>query len=286
MKMLYRDNFFKRENMLDFKNISNQKLHQKTIDASRAEKSATIFLLKHLQEVGKRKIYLDFNHSTLHKYVVAELGYSADEAWSRIMAMRLVAKSKVAEEKISTGDLSLSNAATLQKYSKELDFSVDSSGLDQLVLDSINKSARDLKADLENMLGRKIIEKKIVLNEEMLKLIDEVRGEFGEISEAQIFQSLLEAKIRSMKLKMDTDKAEKVGTFRNSRYIPIQVKREVVQRCEHRCEYVGLKGERCQEHRYLQYDHQHPYCMGGDNSAKNIRMLCWSHNQRLAPSFF
>jgi hypothetical protein len=274
------------DSMLEFKNISNQKLHQKTVEASRAEKSATVFLLKNLREVGKRKIYLDYGHSTLHKYVVSELGYSADEAWSRIMAMRLVAKSKVAEEKISCGELSLSNAATLQKYSKELDFSAESEKLDQLVLESTNKSARDLKADLENKLGRKITQVKIILNEAMLKLIDEVREVFGDISETQIFQSLLEEKIRSRKLEIVVKSSPKIGTFRNSRYIPVQVKRDVVQRAEHRCEYVDLKGERCYEHRYLQYDHQHPYCMGGDNSAKNIRMLCWSHNQRLAPSFF
>jgi len=71
-------------------------------------------------------------------------------------------------------------------------------------------------------------------------------------------------------------------TSRSSRRIPAAVRREVHVRDGGRCRYVDTSGRRCEERRYLQYHHVHPFGVGGDHRPENVRLMCPAHNARLA----
>ncbi len=72
----------------------------------------------------------------------------------------------------------------------------------------------------------------------------------------------------------------------DARHIPAAVKREVFERDQGQCTFVGESGKRCQERRWLEYDHKEPVARGGMATVDNVRLLCWSHNQHAAERVF
>jgi len=60
--------------------------------------------------------------------------------------------------------------------------------------------------------------------------------------------------------------------------IPANVQREVWQRDQGRCAFVGDDGRRCGETRCLEFAHTRPWAKGGDHGAGNISLRCRAHN--------
>ncbi len=73
--------------------------------------------------------------------------------------------------------------------------------------------------------------------------------------------------------------------IRGSRHIPAAVKREVWQRDDGRCAFVGRNG-RCAERAFLEFHHVQPYAAGGAATAANIQLRCRAHNAYEASLFF
>lgn len=89
---------------------------------------------------------------------------------------------------------------------------------------------------------------------------------------------LLEERDPEIKLKLEKEDAKKVLT--DARRVPVWVQRKVWRRDGGRCAYVAEDGTRCEERKWLEYDHIVPYAKGGrSDDPKNIRLLCRSHNQ-------
>ena len=67
-------------------------------------------------------------------------------------------------------------------------------------------------------------------------------------------------------------------TSPRSRSIPAHVRREVWERDQARCAFVGEDGRRCSETRCLEYAHAHPWGKGGEHTATNVALRCRAHN--------
>jgi len=65
---------------------------------------------------------------------------------------------------------------------------------------------------------------------------------------------------------------------RSSRAIPAQIRREVWERDQGRCAFIGQDGRRCGETRQLEYAHAQPWAKGGGHSTSNIALRCRAHN--------
>jgi 5-methylcytosine-specific restriction endonuclease McrA len=65
---------------------------------------------------------------------------------------------------------------------------------------------------------------------------------------------------------------------RRSRAIPAQLKRQVWERDQGRCGFIGEEGHRCHETRGLEYAHLHPWAKGGGHSLDNLGLRCQAHN--------
>ena len=63
-----------------------------------------------------------------------------------------------------------------------------------------------------------------------------------------------------------------------SRHIPAAVRREVWIRDEGRCQFRFESGEVCGSTHRLQFDHVHPFALGGESSAANLKLACAAHN--------
>jgi len=73
---------------------------------------------------------------------------------------------------------------------------------------------------------------------------------------------------------------------KHSRYIPADVKHQVVKRDGGRCSYVAADGKRCCETKNLEFDHIRCFALGGKNTVENLRLVCKGHNQIYAEQVF
>ena len=91
----------------------------------------------------------------------------------------------------------------------------------------------------------------------------------------------LEAK-RLGKVKNPRKSVEEADTSPGVRGISAPVKRFVWERDGAQCTFERADGRRCPERRGLEFHHDDPYGFGGDRSAKNVRLLCRTHNRYMA----
>ena len=63
------------------------------------------------------------------------------------------------------------------------------------------------------------------------------------------------------------------------------MKREVWQRDQGRCAFIGTSG-RCRETAFLEFHHVEPFAEGGHATVENIQLRCKAHNLYEASLFF
>src|SRR5262249_5933173 len=96
--------------------LSNNELHQQTLQAAQTEQHATLALLHYLQEVESRKLFAIRGYSSLFEYIVKALHYSEAAASERLAAMRLLKGLPEVEAKLVSGELTLTTAAKIQHF--------------------------------------------------------------------------------------------------------------------------------------------------------------------------
>ncbi len=229
----------------------------------RVEKRYTAKVLAKLMIIEKDKLYADLKYSSLHKYIVKELGYSDAESSIRVNAVRLMLKSKTAQTKIETGKLTLTNAAEANKALRKIK---DKNVINKIVEDAAANSTRKFKQIISEEFESERKES-LVLPEFMLKKFDKLREKYGDLSTYELISILLEKELAAPTTAMQSVRSCKI---RNSRSIPKQVKVKI---------YTG-KCANCGVRHGLEYDHIRKHSHGGTNDAKNIQILCRSCNQR------
>jgi hypothetical protein len=75
-------------------------------------------------------------------------------------------------------------------------------------------------------------------------------------------------------------------TAEDPRDMPAEVKRAVWVRDLGRCTFVGTNGHRCNERRFIEFDHKTPWAANGKPTLGNARLLCRQHNQYASKLFF
>ncbi len=96
--------------------LSNDELILEAEKEIRLERESTLKIIKLFQEISARKIYLERGYPSFYEMVTKHFGYCAGSAMRRINAMKLVREMPQFEEKIETGELSLSVAADVQSF--------------------------------------------------------------------------------------------------------------------------------------------------------------------------
>ena len=77
-----------------------------------------------------------------------------------------------------------------------------------------------------------------------------------------------------------TSEDREPSSLKNSHrpHIKITIRRALLKRAQHQCEYVHATTGRCTSKFQLQVDHQRPLALGGSNIFSNLRILCQQHN--------
>ena len=233
-------------------------------------------MLEHLQEIENRKVYCDLGIESLFKYCTKVLKYSEAEASVRFNATRLIKAVPKAKEKIDKGELSLTNASAIQRFFRTNQTPAEEK--DHVIEKVKGKSTRDTNKILDQMSGipRR---KTITLGERLLNKLEKIQKEFGDCSELEAIESLLDQKLQKMQSEKPTRKSSKPS--KNQRYIPRKIKEQVYVSAEGRCQFTSkITGKRCECRTNLQYDHIRPVSDGGQSTLSNLRLYCFQHNQR------
>jgi len=103
-------------NNMNLKKLNNEELisHLKTKVAD--ERKILTQILRDLREVESRKLFAQMGYPSLFEFCVRELQYSEGSAQRRISAMRLIRELPEIENKIASGDLSLSVVSQAQSF--------------------------------------------------------------------------------------------------------------------------------------------------------------------------
>jgi hypothetical protein len=244
------------------------------------EKHYTFLILENLKIIEAQKLYCDLGYPSLYKYLIKELGYGEGEASLRIAAVKLLTKApeitKKIKEKLDEGKITLTHLGLLNNALNSYNEEISNDQVLNLIEDVSNKSTRSAESFLQESLNLpKPKFKQVILSERVLAKMERLAKIYGERSESELIEILLDEKLKAVEVKNES----KV-TFKNSRYIPVKVKAYVQKRSEHRCEFMGGNRVRCDERRNLNYEHIAPFARGGVNSRENIKIFCQNHNQR------
>jgi hypothetical protein len=298
---------------MDLKHMEDQELLQQTKIKALAERKLTLEIIEHLEEIESRKLYARRGFSSLFLYCTKELGYSESEAYRRISAMRLVRQIPEVTEKIQSGSLTLTNvvqAATFFKAEEKQKREVTLENKRDILSSLENKSSREAEKQLRKQaplplpaqektraLTDEHVEVKIVLDKSLQAKLDELKSLLSHknpnMSHAELISDLADIALKELKpkdpssLRRTSSSALKVRSgspsdkpFKNSRYIPKATKSFVWKRDQGKCSYADpLTKRKCESRHFLQYDHIHPFALGGTSEVKNIRLLCATHNQ-------
>ena len=286
---------------MTLKNLSDKDLLIATKNAVRRERETTTEVLRHLQEMERRRLFADLGFSSLFAYAIKELQYSEDEALRRISAMRLLKELPEIEEKIKGGSLTLTNLAKAQTYfrhekkSGPLSTAEKRELLEKLENNSSRETEKILLALAPTSQGRERIkpvspenlEFRFTAPAELLEKISELKALLAHshpnASLAELFALTLDLGIEHFQKKRSR-KTQKTSPEKSDppvppkvnpheRYVSAQLKREI---------WTQQKCENCGGKYALEIDHRVPYGKGGTTSSENLRILCKSCNQRAA----
>lgn len=295
---------FLEEVPIELRKLSDKDLLAQTETLVQKERDVLTEILRHLNEIQRRRLYSDLGLPSLFAYCTQVLKYSESQTQRRIDAMRLIQEIPEVEEKISSGEISLTNLAQAQTFFRREEKVAPLNSQEKLgvILELENKSSRDGEKILLSkslMPTQTVVEKfrqvtaemteiKFGADEKLLAKMKKVKGllahKNGNLNVAELFDELCEIALNKLDpsrnkaaLRKEMPKiippAPKVKSQR--KYISVHDRREIWQSAESKC-------TRCGSENALQIDHVEPIALGGNSNKENLRLLCRSCNQRMA----
>jgi hypothetical protein len=292
---------------MNISNLSDQSLLTKTRSLVREESRVTTEILHHLREIESRKLFASLGYSSLFDYAVKDLGYSESSAQRRIASMRLLKVLPQVEEKIKSGELSLSVVAQAQSYFRQEENSGNkfSVGEKEKVLKILEgKTSREAEKALLGLSSspekhrpdqiRPLTETSsrvsFVVDDETVKDLEQLKGllahQHPDLSLGELIGLLAKRALKDLDpAKKEVKRlvsASEVGSAQESKSqaarkpIPLAVKRAVWRRDGSCCTYTH-EGKRCGSRYQVEIDHIHGLEKGND--PENLRLLCRQHNQ-------
>jgi hypothetical protein len=283
--------------------------------------------LQHLLEVESRKLYLAEGYPSLYQYAIEVLKYSEAQAFRRISAMRLMKEIPEIKTSIEEGTIQLTHLTQAQQYFKHKAKESECLNKNKKVeiLESLkNKTTRETETifaalnpdpvtrDKTRIITATQTEIRFVASNTLLEKLARFKEldshAIGDANYNELFERLVDLalrqkeKIHSVQTTDSEDGVAKTSAPKvipaktnpshpshkvRSRYIPIDIKREVLKRDGGMCTFMNpLTKKRCNSKHFLQFEHKIPFANGGTHSIENITLLCRNHNLFQAEKVF
>ncbi len=278
-----------REISMLLKDITDKKLLFETKKLVKKEQEVIGRIITHLEEIEARKLYSDLLYDSIYSYCMYELGYSKDQAYRRISAMRLSKKLPEVKSKIERGTLNLSSANMLATLIKDTNMSkaeqkdtlkeIDGKNKKETteLLEKIRKDRgceSDKKRDHVKELGSENVRLSVTISKKTMDKIRRAKGLYGHQAKEldEILELMADALIEKYEEKLRPKRTSSKKETRG-RYLSKEVKHTIYKRARGKCEICGGVNK-------LQYDHIRPHSRSGRNEQSNIRLLCQNCNLR------
>jgi 5-methylcytosine-specific restriction endonuclease McrA len=295
---------------VDLRSLSDSQFHREMESAARAHQSATIAILHCINELHRRKSFLDLGYSSVFDYCRRKLQYSSSTAGRLIQAARCIRRHPDVLEILEKRELSVSTICLIEPILDEKN--------KRSVLERVRgASRRDVKrivCDYRPPLAfrdritpvrvasasgaENMVLVQYLASEAFGILFNEVRdlrsgsGEerFGATCEA-VFREYHERHsplarqhrrgTRNGSARLDSHQWEG-NDIERTRHIPDEVRDAVFVRDHGQCTFAAPDGTRCLCTKGVQVDHIVPFAAGGTHDPSNLRLLCGAHNRRAA----
>lgn len=280
---------------MNLKHLTDQILLQDIKKLAAAERNLTVKMLYHLLEIERRRLFSELKYTSLYEYVVKELKYSSPAASRRIRSARILGEFPFLEQEILDGRLTLTHLSLATHLFKEE--KIDSYEKRKAILSKIEntttrdcekilsgfKANPDLPAETMEVVSPNITTVKFNLTDETLKIFGDIKAILAHhrYSNDELLNQTFKAAFElftNKRFKVNAKFTTAQASPGITRYVPAMTKKLVFERDKGRCVKCGSRYK-------LQYDHIKPFSEGGETKLENLRLLCFSCNQRrLKPS--
>lgn len=237
-------------------------------------------VISHLEEVNRRKLFVELGYKSLLKYCVHELKYSESAAYRRIKTLKLAKAVPNLVSEIKKGTINLSQSALAQGLfdGRKVDKKIQKS----IVQEIKNKSAKvseDIIREKLNLPKRKSFFS-IEVQDKTIEKWKEVKARFAhlDLTDEALLNRLMDFSISFVFKSKKYNEIFETGFNSSSisqRYISKKLRAEVFERAGNKC-------ERCCSVYSLEIEHIKPIGKGGKSDLDNLMVLCKSCNIRSA----
>lgn len=287
--------------------MTNEVLKSELRAFLKRERESVAGFLERLAEVDRRELYLVEGYSSLVAYCQKELRLSRSASLKRVMAARLSKRFPAVLELLADGRLHLSGLCLISRHLTEQNADTllkEISGksedeIKRVIAGNFPKPEADLPPDAVTWFSKDAGGVFFVGPPEVIEDLYRARdllknkypdGKFAAII-GEALKLLIGKKTPTFPAKSPRSTAVAVQTAP-----PAPAERRRIRRALQiatwqsdggQCAYVSPGGKRCEERGGLQFDHIQPWALGGrSDDPKNVRLLCFRHNQYLARRVF
>ena len=172
-----------------FQNISDLELVSRTKELVREERRILAQVLGCLEEIERRRIHLARGFLSMFEFCRTELGYTENEAFSRIAAMRLSREVPEVVQAVEAGRLSLTNLAQAQSFFRKSEKPVPVEEKRKVLQELEGMSTRECKKKfIPEGMQRKTFE----VDDELLADLKRVRELWGnqDLSDTELLRKM------------------------------------------------------------------------------------------------
>lgn len=258
----------------------------------KSERKITHHILKCIAEIDKRRLYLKFAFSSLFDFLNKKYGYSPAAAMRRIDGARLLREIPELAEKIETGKVNLTQAASIQAASrtsyKENLIRVDTETKKELLhkIENSNQSETQSLLAKELDLSHSSFEKHRVHRDQSVTLnLNFSKDDITLMEKAKDLNthSVPSGKwtdyftyVSQKELKHLNGRSNASG---GGKALSVNERKRIISESQG-CAFVDpVMGKRCGSFYQLQVDHIQPRWAGGGDEVANLQVLCGAHNR-------
>ncbi len=278
--------------------MKNLELHERALEVSRHYRNAEAELLDAIQEIDQRRMFLDYECTSLFGYACRHLRLSENVALNLIQVARVSVTIPDLKNRVREGRITLSNARRIAPV-----INVDNQV--EWLERAENLTVRELEREVARVRPKEAVRERasyvtgdrlkleLGISEEGFKKVRRVQDLLSQRwSKSASYEELLEALCDEflhrhdplMRAKRAKNPTEILETYLPGdgppRAIPAGVRHEVNLRDETRCTHTDGLGNRCANSRWLELHHVQPVSRGGSHTTDNLTTLCWAHHRK------